>query len=572
MSESAAYTATTAFLDALLEAGVTYLFANLGSDHPALIETLAASAATGRPAPRLITCPNEMVALSCAHGYAQVSGRPQAVIVHVECGTQALAGAVHNAAKGRVPVLIYAGASPFTQEGELPGSRNEFIQWIQDVADQRGLVRGYVKYENEFRTPHHVGQLVHRALQIARSDPPGPAYLVGPREVMEAHATPAPADPAAWAPVAPAALPAEGVAAIAAAIAGAARPLVVTSYLGRKPAAVGALVALCRRHGIGVLESVPNHVNVPHDDPLYQGNQWNHPAQSPALASADVVLVIDSDVPWIPTVSRPAAGATVLHIDIDPLKERMPLWHIHAQASFRADAATALAQLAEAVPAPPDAVLAARRAHWTALSAARTARLAAREAPAATLTPEYVIARLRRHLDDDTLVLSEAISNYHVVLDHLRPTRAGSVIASGGGSLGWHGGAAIGAKLARPGATVVAIAGDGSFMFSVPSSAHWMARRYATPFLTVVLNNGGWKSPKLSALALHPDGFAARARDIGTGFDPAPDYGAIAAAAGGALALSARHPAELDEALAAGFRAVREDGRCAVLDVVLPPL
>ncbi|GAN77144.1 thiamine pyrophosphate-binding protein [Acidisphaera rubrifaciens] len=201
MSGSAPYTATAAFLDALLEAGVEYLFANLGSDHPALVETLAAAAATGRPVPRLIICPNEMVALSCAHGHAQTSGRPQAVIVHVECGTQALAGAVHNAAKGRVPVLIYAGASPFTQEGELPGSRNEFIQWIQDVADQRGLVRGYVKYENEFRTPHHVGQLVHRALQIARSDPPGPVYLMGPREVMEAPAARSPIDVRDWPPL-----------------------------------------------------------------------------------------------------------------------------------------------------------------------------------------------------------------------------------------------------------------------------------------------------------------------------------------------------------------------------------
>lgn len=93
-----------------------------------------------------------MVALSAANGYAQVTGEPQAVIVHVECGTQNLGGAVHNSAKGRTPVLIFAGASPFTQEGEATGSRNEFIHWIQDVADQRGIVRGYTKYDNEIRS------------------------------------------------------------------------------------------------------------------------------------------------------------------------------------------------------------------------------------------------------------------------------------------------------------------------------------------------------------------------------------------------------------------------------------
>ena len=100
----------------------------------------------------MLTCPNEMVALSAAHGYAQVSGEAQAVIVHVECGTQALGGAVHNALRGRVPVLIFAGATPYTQEGELKGSRNEWIQWIQDIADQRGIVRNYV--EVRLRIPH----------------------------------------------------------------------------------------------------------------------------------------------------------------------------------------------------------------------------------------------------------------------------------------------------------------------------------------------------------------------------------------------------------------------------------
>src|SRR5579871_4581419 len=177
------YTASTAFLEALTEAGVSYIFANWGSDHPALLEALAEARATGRQVPEVITCPNEMVALSAAHGYAQVSGRAQAVIVHVECGTQSLAGAVHNAAKGRVPAFVFAGTSPFSQGGELRGSRNEFIHWIQDVHDQRGIVRGYMRYTNEVRSGRNIKQLVHRAMQFAHSDPKGPVYLVAAREV-----------------------------------------------------------------------------------------------------------------------------------------------------------------------------------------------------------------------------------------------------------------------------------------------------------------------------------------------------------------------------------------------------
>ena len=167
------YTASMAMLEALSEAGVSYAFANFGSDHPALIEAIAEARATGRKIPKIVTCPNEMVALSAAHGFAQVSGRAQAVIVHVDCGTQALAGAVHNAARGRVPVFIYAGLSPSTQEGELKGSRNEFIHWLQDTHDQRGIMRQYVKYENEFRTGANVKQIVHRAMQLARERPEG---------------------------------------------------------------------------------------------------------------------------------------------------------------------------------------------------------------------------------------------------------------------------------------------------------------------------------------------------------------------------------------------------------------
>src|SRR5258708_6573191 len=184
------YTGGSALIDALLDAGITHLFANFGSDHPAILETLARYKADGKPTPQVITCPNEMVALSAAQGFAQITGRGQAVLVHVECGTQSLAGGIHNVAKCRVPVLIFAGASPYTQEGELRGSRNEFIHWLQDVPDQRGIVRGYMKYENEIRTGRNMKQMIHRALQIAHSDPPGPAYLMATREVLEEEIPP----------------------------------------------------------------------------------------------------------------------------------------------------------------------------------------------------------------------------------------------------------------------------------------------------------------------------------------------------------------------------------------------
>jgi acetolactate synthase I/II/III large subunit len=569
------YSASTALLEALGAAGVTHVYANFGSDHPALVEAIAEARAHGRAIPMIVTSPNEMVALSCAHGSAQLTGRAQAVIVHVECGTQALAGAVHNAAKGRVPAFIFAGLSPFTQEGELPGSRNEFIQWIQDVADQRGIVRGYMKYSNEFRTGKNIPQIVARAMQIAHSDPKGPVYLTGAREVMEEEAKPIDLDLDRWRPLATAALPDAGVAEIAAALAGAARPLIVTTYLGRNPAAVSELVRLCERLGVGVLESVPTAMNYPGEAAMHQGNQWNQPHQNARLAEADVVLVIDSDVPWIPVVSRPAQSARIFHIDVDPLKEAMPLWYLNAHRSFRADAALSLQQINAFLDREgfDEDAAAARAAHYRRCHEERARRIEALEKPDGdAITPEYLSAAVRRAIDPDTVILSEGITNFPAISDHVARTKPSTYFASGGGSLGWNGGAAIGMKLSAPDKTFVALTGDGSYMFSVPSTVHWMARHYRAPFLQVVYNNRGWKAPKFSALAVHPQGYASRANDIDVSFDPPPDYAGIAAAAGGAFARTVKSASELDDAIRDALRAVREEQRAAVLDVWLPRL
>ena len=567
-------TAGRAFLEALVEAGVSCIFANFGSDHPALIEALAEMRTEGRRVPAVITSPAEMVAMSAADGFARVTGRAQAVFVHVECGTQSLGGAVHNAAKGRCPVLVFAGASPYTQEGEQRGSRGEFIQWIQDVFDQRGIVRGYMKYDNELRSGANVKQMVHRALQFAHSDPRGPVYLMAAREVLQQEVESVALDMAQWQPVAPSALPPDVAQEIVADLANAKRPLVVTSYVGRRPEAVDELVLFCERLGIGVLESVPSAMNFPPDHPLHQGIQWNQPQQSEALADADVVLVLDSDIPWIPLHNRPAPGAKVHHIDVDVLKEQMPLFYIPASRRSKADATTALRQLNKvAAPEIDAARLRERRLHYAGHHEARMARLRdAERKQSGNITVEYLMACLRAHLDADTIVINEGVTNYQAVFDHLGMKEPGSIFTSGAGSLGWFGGAAIGAKLAAPDKTIVAVAGDGAYMFSQPSVVHWMASRYNTPFLTLILNNRGWKAPKMSALSQYPQGYASRSNELDVAFDPPPDYGAIAAAAGGAFARTVKDPEDVELALAEAVRVVRDERRCAVIDAWLAHL
>ncbi len=564
-------TTSIALIESLCDSGVSCLFANFGSDHAGLLEAVAARRASGDRVPAIFTCPQEMVALSAAHGHAMISGQPQAVLVHVECGTQSLAGAVHNADKGRVPALIIAGLSPFTQEGELKGGRNEFIQWIQDVPDQVGIVRGYMRYCNEIRTGRNIRQILERALRFAVSDPQGPVYLTIAREILEESVPVAPARPG-LAPVLPAGLPAGAALQIACDLAGARRPLIVTSFLGRRPEAVPLAVELCERFGIGLVESVPSRMNFPHLHPLYQGSQWNQPKLHPAIAAADMLLVLDSDVPWIPASGQLLQDAVIHHIDVDPLKQQMPLWDIRATQSYRADAGEALAQILEASGAAPvdEAVIDARRAHYSGLHRQRAASIEEAEArPVTGITIGYFLSRLRARIGPHTIVLNEGITNYQSIFDHLAMERPGSIFASGGGSLGWHGGAAIGAKLASPASEVIAIAGDGCFMFSSPSVVHWMAARYSTPFLHIVLNNGGWTAPRHSMLAVHSDGHGSRARNLDLSFEPAPDYGGIAAAAGGAFAQRLTEASEVDGVIEEALRRVREQRVSAVVEVCL---
>jgi acetolactate synthase-1/2/3 large subunit len=568
-------TASRALLAALREAGVRYLFANFGSDHTGIVEAYAQARRDGSlgELPDLVICPHEFVALSAAQGYTQVTGEAQAVLVHVDCGTQNLGGAVHNAARCRVPVLILAGLSPVTQDGELPGTRNEFIHWLQDTADQAGLVRGYVKYAHEIRRGRSARQLVHRALQIARSEPAGPVYLAASREVMEEEVPPEPDQSWWWSPVAPVALAPQVAGEIAGALLAAANPLVVTSYLGRDPDAVAALTELCELVAAGVLESAPMRMNFPAGHPLHLGYQWNTASQNPVLAAADVVLVAGSDVPWIPATNRPASGARVYVLDADPVKEQMTLWHVPAARYARADLAIALRQVADAVRrqgGPDQAATQARAQRLAATHQAQRAEWAAREQPGpdGTITPAYLVACVRDAIGPDALVLTEAITNYQVVSEQLRAGRPGSLLGSGGSSLGWSGGAAVGAKLAAPDRTVVSLVGDGSYLFGVPASAQWLARRYQAPSLTVIFDNEGWSAPVLSALAVHPDG-AVAAVGGGTGFAPGADLPGVAAAAGGAYAATVAQAGRLPATLRRALGQVRR-GRSAVVSVRVP--
>jgi thiamine pyrophosphate-dependent acetolactate synthase large subunit-like protein len=271
-----------------------------------------------------------------ADGYARLTGKPQCVIVHVDVGTQGLGAAVHNASCGRAPVLIFAGLSPYTLEGEMRGSRTEYIHWIQDVPDQKAIVAQYCRYTAELKTGRNVKQMVNRALQFATSDPAGPVYLCGAREVMEEDLDPYHLDQTYWNKVEPAGLSDIATKTIAEALVGAKEPLIITGYSGRNHASVGALVKLTDTvKGLRVLDTGGSDMCFPANHRAWLGLRYGI---DQAIKTADVIVVIDCgmscppgslmheilmsiDVPWINTQCHPSKTATTFHIDVDPLKK-----------------------------------------------------------------------------------------------------------------------------------------------------------------------------------------------------------------------------------------------------------
>ena len=255
-------------------------------------------------------------------------------------------------------------------------------------------------------------------------------------------------------------------------------------------------------------------------------------------------------------------------VDSDPVKEQLPLWHVPARRFAAADSRVAVAQISAFIRdhgLADEDMVAARRAENTAIHDAQRAEWATQEQPQdGVITPEYLTACVREALaGEDALLLTEVVTNQRAVSEHMRADRPGSMIGSGASSLGWAGGGAIGAKLAAPDRTIVCLVGDGSYLFGVPSVAQWAARRYQTPALTVIYNNRGWRAPKNSTLAVHPDGAAAAADDFNVSFEPAADLPGIAQAAGGAYGVNVSDPAELPQALKDALAAVR-GGRSAV--------
>jgi acetolactate synthase-1/2/3 large subunit len=491
-----------------------------------------------------------------------MTGRPQAVMVHTTVGTANAINNLINLSRDRVPLLLAAGRNPITEKGAF-GTRNRPIHWAQEMFDQAGMVRELVKWDYELRMPAQTGDVVARAVEVAMAQPRGPVYLVLPREPLAASlAEPiAPVKPRAQA--APAHPDPKSIAALADWIAAAERPLILTSAL---PAdGVPLLSHLAERCAIPVITHNPHSVCLPSSHSMHFGFE-----PGTLLADADLVIVLEADVPWIPSLQHPQAGTRVAHVGEDPFYVRYPMRSFPSDLAVQASATNALDAVVRALEhrlQMADARIAARRARLTERMRMRRAQLAKDSAAGERISPEYLSRAIGETLGPDAVLISE----YPLRPDHIAREKPGTFYALGpAGGLGWGLGAALGAKLAAPDALVVATLGDGAYMFSNPMVGHWVAGKYELPILTIVFNNSRYGAVRRATLSMFKEG-AAGENDGRTlaDLDPSPPY-EVMAQAQGAYAERVEKPADLPDALTRARDAVVDGRRQALLNVITP--
>jgi acetolactate synthase-1/2/3 large subunit len=564
MKQVAVESTAEAYIELLAARGVDYFFGNGGTDFGPIVDAYAKRLDQELPVPKPVTVPHEITAMAMAAGYAMVTRRPQVVMVHTIPGTANATGGLINARSNNVPMLFSAGRTPLTESG-LKGSRNGGIHWAQESRDQGSMVREWVKWDYELRPGVDLEGVVDRALAITQSEPQGPVYLSLPREVL-AHELESfsYSERPRMQPNVSMASP-ESIREVAALLARAKNPIAITAALGRDPEAVPQLVKLAEMLSMGVFAG-GTYMNFPVTHPLHQGGM-----AGPALGEADVVLVFEQDVPWMPSMTAgPSEDATVVGVGVDPLFSNFPLRSFPVHVNLSGVPRYTIEALINALRAEKldAAAIKARGERWAAnhdkvRAAAKERALAGKDKqPLDKAWVSYCLEQLR---DDDMTICSELgldMSQF----EFTQPQQYYGV--STAGVLGWGVGAALGAKLAAPDRTVVATIGDGSYMFGVPEAGHWVSRKMNLPVLYIVWNNSRWNAVASATRSVYPDGWQEKTKTFPfSDLSPALDFEMICQAAGG-YGERVDDPVQVPAALERALHAVRVEKRQALLNIL----
>ncbi|MEA2256352.1 MAG: acetolactate synthase large subunit [Solirubrobacteraceae bacterium] len=562
-------------VDAIQACGFPYVALNPGSSFRGLHDSLVNH---GGNDPEMITCNHEKLAVGIAHGYAKATGTPMAVILHDVVGLLHGAMGIYYAYVDRAPVVVFGGAGPMAYDRRRP-----YIDWIHTANVQGNAVRDYTKWDDQPASIASVPESIARALRVATAAPQGPVYVAldaGLQEDELAEDVPLPdferlrtperigPDPAALRRLADLLLAAR-------------RPVAITGYAGRDPAAFDQLVELAELLGMGVVDT-GWRLSFPNRHPL-------NVTGSAAIEEADCVLFVDVKDMGKPTQtldrtarrirSRIAPEAKVLDLGFNELG--ISAWSHDFSALHETDVQVT-ADTAVALPLLLELCRAGDRSESREPWRRRLAELhddtwaawraeAQRDAALSPVATSRLAAEVWDVVREHDWVLTAgtasdwALRTWDFDRPHRHPGRSLGTATQIGISLG------VGLAHKGTGRLVVGLQPDGDLMFDL--GALWIAAYHRIPILVVMFNNrayyNDWEHQE--RIARHRGTDESRAW-IGMEISrPAPDFGAVARALGWHGEGPIDDPDAVGPAVRRAAEVVAAEGRPALVDVVCQP-
>ena len=528
-------TGRAAFLQLLIDEGVTHLFGNPGTTELAIMEAVPQF-----PELKYVLGLQESVVLGMADGYARASGKLAAVNLHCTPGLGHAMGALYSAKFSGSPLIITAGQyeigyglqEPLLYEPLVPIAQ-PLVKWAVEVTRIQDLPR-----------------IIRRAAKIALTPPMGPVFISLPGSILDDEAE---LDFGSPTRVEAGTRPGdEAIERLALRLLMAEKPVLIA---GRELAHRGVLEEageLANLLGAAVYqEPVPYNARFPSDHPACMGDLTRNQVQvRKTLEQYDLLLCLGADLLRMSPYSP-----------VEPLPDGMPVIHITerdwelgknypTEIAFRADVRETLRALLPVLRAKrsrEQAGKADRRLselatrNWTTQreKARGTARQAAASKP---IDPRFLMLSLVDALPENAIVVEEALTAAPFLASFLPMRDANSFYGLASGGLGFAVPGAIGISLAQPGRPVVAAIGDGSAMYGI--QALWTAAHLKLPITYVIVNNRSYRIIKERLVASRKtDQFVAMDMK-----DPPIDFTGVAKGLG-LTAVCVTDPAELSGAL-----------------------
>jgi benzoylformate decarboxylase len=472
--------------------GISWMFGNPGTVEQGFLDVLEQTAGVS-----YMLALQETVAIGIADGYARAGARPALVQLHTGVGLGNGIGMLYQAKRGHSPLVVIAGEA---------GVRYDAMD-AQMASDLVAMATPVTKHATRVTHPGSLLRVLRRAVKTAMTPPRGPVFVALPMDVLDAETTE---------PAVPSTIPSRAVVPVPAELdraaellAGAERPIVLAGDGVSVSGAQAELTRLAELLGARVYGVNSSELNIDTVHPLYGGDLGHMFGESSAakVRDADVVLIIGTYAfPEVfPLLDSPfGADSTIVHIDLDDyeIAKNFPV-----DLALVADPKPTLAALAGRLTGRTGAPRALAYAESSSRSYAGSSSGSSSGSyasagtgddvhqvpapPADASLMELFAAELARQAPAGMVVVDEALTCAPPLARYLPPRRPGEFFQTRGGSLGIGIPGAIGAKLARPAAEVVAFTGDGGSMYTI--QALWSAARYDVAAKFVICNNGRYR-------------------------------------------------------------------------------